>query len=97
MTLRGIFTFVVAGVVAAFLAPAARILRNAASLRRVGFVLWRVPVGGPFPDVADHVVEAVAVRRERSHRRGAFEAVLVDGSGAETRPARYWPCAGRRA
>ena len=64
-------------VVAALLASAARILRNAASLRRVGFVPGRVPVGGPFPDVADHVVEAVAVRRERRDRRGAFEAVLV--------------------
>ena len=34
-----------------------------------------VPVGGPLPDVADHVVEAVAVRREGADRRGALEAV----------------------
>ena len=44
---------------------------------RIGLVLWRIPVGGPFPDVADHVVEAVSVRRERGHRRSALEAVGV--------------------
>ena len=67
-----------AGVVALLLAPAARILRDAARPCRVGLVLGGEPVGGPFPDVADHVVEAVAVRRERASparcarsRRGA--------------------------
>ena len=84
-------------VVAALLASAARILRDAASLQRVGFVPRRVPVGGPFPDVADHVVEAVAVRRECSDRRGAFEAVVVTVLAREIRPARCWPCACRRA
>src|SRR5262249_53317361 len=34
-----------------------------------------VPIGGPFPDVADHVVKAVAVRRKRRDRRGALVAV----------------------
>src|SRR5262245_25695875 len=51
----------------------ARILERAAmvrALRRCG-----PPVGRPLPDVADHVVEAVAVRRERAHRRGARPAV----------------------
>ena len=66
-----------AGVVARLLASAARILRHAAGLRRVALVLWREPVGGPLPDVADHVVHAVAVRRKCRHRRGALEAVLV--------------------
>ena len=67
-----------AGIVARVLAAAARIFRNAAGLRRIGFVLRRVPVGGPFPDIADHVVQAVAVRRKRRHRRGALVAVLVE-------------------
>src|SRR4051812_32178546 len=34
------------------------------------------PVGAPLPDVAGHVVEAVAVRRVRRDRGGADEAVL---------------------
>jgi hypothetical protein len=34
-----------------------------------------IPVGRPFPDVADHVVNSIAVRRERRHRRRALIAV----------------------
>src|SRR5262245_56898149 len=67
-----------AGVVAALLAPTARVFRDAAGLWRIGLVLLREPVRGPLPNIADHVVDAVAVRRERGHRRGAFEAVLVE-------------------
>src|SRR6266851_4519927 len=62
-------------VVARGLGPAARILRNATRLRRIGFMLLRIPVGRPFPDIPDHVVDAVAVRREGRDRRGALEAV----------------------
>ncbi len=40
-------------------------------LRRHG----RSAFGGPLPDVADHVVEVVAVRRERANWRGACIAV----------------------
>src|ERR1700736_319292 len=65
------------GVVASVLASAARILRDAASFRRVSLVLGRIPVGGPFPDIPDHVMQAVAIRRERIHRRSAFIAILV--------------------
>src|SRR5579862_5298941 len=54
-----------ARIVALGLAPAARIFRNAAGLCRVGLVLGRPPVGRPFPDIADHVVDAVVVRRKR--------------------------------
>src|SRR6266700_2411834 len=43
---------------------AAWILRNAARLRRVSFMLGGPPIGGPLPDIADHVVDAVAVGRE---------------------------------
>src|SRR5215470_1333673 len=53
-----------AGVVALLFTPAARVLGNAACLWRIGLVAGRVPVAGPFPDVADHVAKAVAVARE---------------------------------
>jgi len=46
ITLRGIFDVGLKRVEAGFLATAARILRNAARLRRISPVLWRVPVGG---------------------------------------------------
>src|SRR4249920_3881917 len=65
-------------VVAVFLAAAARIFRNAARLWRIGFVLSRIPIGRPFPDIADHVVQAVAVRWEGIDWRGAFVAVLME-------------------
>src|SRR5215211_5453319 len=64
-------------VVAAVLAPAARVLRDAAGFRRVTLVLLRVPVGCPFPDIADHVVDAMTVRRERGDWGGPLEAVAV--------------------
>ena len=57
MTLREIFALRLARIVAFLLVSAARILRNAARFRRVGLVLWRVPISGPFPDIADHVME----------------------------------------
>src|SRR5262249_54337964 len=69
--------FRLAGVVACSLRPAARVFRDAAHLRRIGFVLGRPPVGRPFPDIADHVADAVAVRWERSYRRGSFVAILT--------------------
>src|SRR5262249_12589955 len=34
-----------------------------------------IPVAAPLPDVAGHVVQAVAVGREGLHRRGALVAV----------------------
>src|SRR5205814_9451067 len=36
-----------------------------------------IPVGAPLPDVAGHVVQAVAVGRERADRRRPLEAVLL--------------------
>src|SRR5258707_10666222 len=62
------------GVEAVGLAAAARVLRNAAGLCRIRLMFWRIPVGGPFPDVADHVVQPVPVWRESSHWRRAFKA-----------------------
>src|SRR5450755_3350020 len=64
-----------AGIEAFVLRAAAGIFRNAARLLRVRFMSLRIPVGRPFPDIPDHVVDAVAVRREGRDRRGAVEAV----------------------
>src|SRR5262245_57235812 len=64
-----------AGVVARLLASAARILWNAARLGRIAFVLGRPPICGPFPHIADHIVEAVAVGRKRGHRRRALVTI----------------------
>jgi hypothetical protein len=64
-------------IVAGLLAPAARILRNAARFRHGGFVLGRPPIRRPFLDIADHFVEAVAIRRKGLYRRGA--CVTVEG------------------
>src|SRR5262249_6841472 len=67
-----------AGVVACTFGPAARVLRNAARLRRVGFGLWGIRIGGQCPDIADHVVEAVAVCREGGDRRGTLVAIQTE-------------------
>src|SRR6476620_8850621 len=63
------------GVIAVRLAATARVLRNAASLHGIRLMLWRIPVGRPFPDVADHVVQTVTVRWEYGDRRRALKAV----------------------
>src|SRR5206468_5659396 len=59
------------------LRAAARVFRNAAGLWCVGLVLLGVPVCRPLPDVADHVANAVAVRRECRDRRGTLIAIIV--------------------
>ena len=69
---------------------AARVRGHAARVRRLVGVR-REAVGRPLPDVAGHVVEAVAVGRERPDRRGALVAVRAAGSATGTRPARCWP------
>src|SRR5690349_25165527 len=66
-----------AGIIALRLRPAARILRHAAGLRRIGLMGDRPEIGGPLPDIADHVVETVAVRREAPDRRGPGPAVVL--------------------
>src|SRR6266550_673034 len=65
------------GIMAIFFVAAARIFRNTARLRRIGFVSGGVPVRRPFPDIADHVVDAVTIRRKRRHWRGALKAIRV--------------------
>src|SRR5262249_52872521 len=49
------------------------VFRDTAGFRCVSLVLRRIPVVSPFPDIADHVVETVAVRRKCFHRRGTLE------------------------
>src|SRR3546814_2514947 len=66
------------GVVTCIGTPAARIFRNAAGAGRIGRVPGRVPVRRPFPDIADHVVNAVIARREGSYGRRPREAVLLE-------------------
>src|SRR6185436_16442715 len=68
-------------IVAGVLASAAWVSRNAACLERIDRVSRLVPIGGPLPDVADHVVDAVRVGRKRTHRRRPFVPV-----GHEIRP-----------
>src|SRR6266436_5436544 len=65
----------IARIVARVFEATARIFGNAARLRRIGFVLRRIPVGGPLPYVPNHVMEAVAVRRKCRYRGGTFEAI----------------------
>ena len=65
----------VAGVDASLLRSAARVGDAAAGMG--GLAVRLVPVGGPFPDVADHVDQAVAVGRVGAHGRGAFVPVLA--------------------
>src|SRR6266481_2757913 len=62
-------------VVARGLGPTARIFRNAARLRRIGFMLLRVPISRPFPDIANHVVQAITVGRKCVDGGSALEAV----------------------
>src|SRR5215469_6731576 len=66
-----------AGIVAAFLGRPTRILGRAARARHGRLVARRPPVRGPLPDVADHVVQAVAIGRISGDRRRARVAVLA--------------------
>src|SRR5690349_12276603 len=65
------------GVIAVRLAGTTRVLGDAAGLCGIRLVLWRIPIGGPFPDVADHVVHAITIRRECADGRSALKAVRI--------------------
>jgi hypothetical protein len=86
-----------AGVVARGLGTVARIFRDAAGLRRVGLVPCRPPSRGPFPDIADHVAQTVAVRRKRRRRRCTLIAVERQILACGMRLARCSPSACRPA
>src|SRR5262249_12971645 len=57
-----------------FSAP--RIEARAAGL--LNLLVLLIPVSGPLPNVAGHVVEPVAVRWKRSHRRRSLETILFE-------------------
>ena len=56
-----------------------------------GIGVRAIPIRAPFPDVAGHVVQAVAVGRELADGRDAGEAVLGGIAARGTAPARCWP------
>ena len=56
--------------------------------RTIAVIVGSIKVAAPFPDVARHVEQAVAVGRERGDRGRRAEAVLHVVAYRETRPAR---------
>src|SRR5215469_14530688 len=64
-----------AAVITALLRRPTRVLGRAARTRRSYLVARPEPVGSPLPDVADQVVQPIAVRRIRSDGRGARVAI----------------------
>lgn len=61
-----------AGIVTLLARRAAWVLGNAASLGSVGRMACSVPIGRPFPDISNHIVDAITIRRKRFDRRGAL-------------------------
>src|SRR4029077_18174609 len=54
-----------------------RIARHSAFVCERFIVIRPKPVSAPFPNVPGHVVKAVAIWRERFHRRDAFVTVFA--------------------
>src|SRR5688572_16572942 len=75
--LAGDAAFGLAGVVAQLLSATARVLGDATGFAGVGGMPGIEPIGSPFPNVADHVVKAVSIRREG--RDGRCTLVAVSG------------------
>src|SRR4051812_1894881 len=50
---------------------------NAAGLLLLLWMLRLIPVRGPFPHIADHILDAVAVWGKRIHRRRPFKPVFT--------------------
>lgn len=71
------FDFRLKRIVTRLLLAAARVVWDTARLLLVGLVSRCVPVGRPLPDVANHVIDAIAVRRKGEHRGSADEAVVA--------------------
>src|SRR3954471_9994717 len=64
------------GIVTSLPVPTPGAVDGAAGMR--GLRMRLVPVPGPLPDVADHVVQPVAVGWERAHRCGPLVPVLLE-------------------
>src|SRR5262245_29113676 len=56
---------------------AARIARNTTGLLLFFRVLRFIPICGPLPDVADHVIDSMAVRRICTNGRCSFVSVFT--------------------
>src|SRR5271166_6182693 len=56
---------------------ALRVARDVADLGKLFEIIGAIPVAAPLPDVAGHVVEAVAISREGAHWRNAGETILA--------------------
>ena len=54
-----------------------RIDRDAAGFRELLIIIRAIPIAAPFPNVAGHVVKAIAVRRELRDRRDTDEAIFA--------------------
>src|SRR5678815_58015 len=67
-----------ARVVAGVLTAAAEVMRDAAGFGSVSFMPGCVPVGGPLPDIADHIEEAISIGRIDPHRRSALVAICCE-------------------
>src|SRR6185436_13909552 len=63
------------GIVAVLSARSERVPRNAARLDHVGGMLGAIPVGGPLPDVPDHVKQSIPIRRVRADGRRSLVSV----------------------
>src|SRR5687768_8706537 len=62
-------------VITCLLLPSTRIDGNTAGFRGIVGMAVRPPVTRPLPDISDHVVEAVAVGRKGTNRRGPLVTV----------------------
>ena len=63
----------------------------------VGIGIRAIPIRAPFPDIAGHVVEAVAIGRELGRRERCRQNRRRQYRLRETVPARCWPSTCRRA
>src|SRR6478752_8685725 len=90
--------FRLARIVAEMIGPTTRVLRDAAGLQGISRMFGSVEVAGPFPDVADQIVNPIGIRREGGDRRGPLIAVeLRILERKRTLPGiRHLPAAGRQ-
>src|SRR5207249_6049753 len=63
------------GIDAGLYRSAPRIARSAARAFGVRHITGAEPIGGPFPDIARHIEQPVAVCRKDADRRGPLETV----------------------
>ena len=50
---------------------------NAAGTGKFLIIVWPIPIAAPLPDVARHVVEAVAIRWKRFHGRDTGKFIFA--------------------